>query len=262
MHNFTEKMNNSPMNTIDDVIRFLDHIIAESEGKNDVLGYFAVLYQRVTLKVKEGIQTNYFDDGPRMEKLDVIFAKKYIDAWVAWKNNEKTSESWEKAFSFSKKNWPVVLQHLLIGMNAHINLDLGVAAAEISQNKNIEDLKDDFFRINEILSSLVDDVQNNLSSIWPALKKILSKTGRIDNLLVDFSMEMARDGAWEFAQNIASLPEKELATRIKPRDEKVAQISTIITEPKFWIRIILWIVRRGELGSVSEKIEKLKSMAK
>ena len=249
-------MNHSEIKSIDDVIRFLGHIIAESEGKNDTLGYFAVLYQRVTLKVKEGIQTNYFDNGPRMEMLDVIFAKKYIDAWIAWQNHAKTSESWEKAFSLSTKSWPVVLQHLLIGMNAHINLDLGVAAAEISKN-NIEDLKDDFFRINEILSSLVDDVQNNLSSIWPALKKLLSKTGKIDNFLVDFSMELARDGAWEFAQSIANLPKIDLDVQVKIRDKKVAQKSGIITQPKIWIRVILWIIRLGEMGSVSEKIKKL-----
>jgi hypothetical protein len=251
-------MNNTDIKTIDDVILFMDYIIAESEKNSDPLGYFAVLYQRVTIKVKEEILANYFEDGQRMEKLDVVFAKKYIDAWVAWKSDKEVSESWEKAFLFSKKKWPIVLQHLLMGMNAHINLDLGVAAAEISQNKNIEDLKTDFLRINEILSSLVNDVQNNLSAIWPTLKKILSKTGKIDDLLVDFSMEVARDGAWEFARNIASLPEIDLTTQIKIRDKKVAQITSLITQPKLLIKIILWIVRIGELGSVSEKIKKLR----
>ncbi len=252
-------MNHSEIKTIDDVILFLDFIIDESEKNNDTLGYFAVLYKRVTLRVKEGILTNYFDDGPRMEKLDVVFAKKYIDAWVAWQSDNEVSESWEKAFLFSKKNWPVVLQHLLMGMNAHINLDLGIAAAEITQNKNIEDLKNDFFRINEILSSLVNEIQNNLSSIWPALKKILSKTGKIDNFLVDFSIELARDGAWEFAQNIAGIAKINLEPQIKIRDDKVAQKSAIITQPKIWIKIVLWIVRIGELGSISEKIKKLKT---
>ncbi|HKI89390.1 MAG TPA: DUF5995 family protein [Draconibacterium sp.] len=249
-------MKNQPINTIDDVIRFLDYIITESEKNNDTLGYFAALYQRVTLKVKEGIQTSYFEDGPRMEKLDVIFAKKYIDAWVAWKGNEKTSESWKKAFSFSTKYWPVVLQHLLIGMNAHINFDLGAAAAEISKNQNIEDLKNDFNRINEILSSLVNEVQNNLSTIWPALKRILVKTGKADNILADFSMEVARDGAWEFAKKLSALSHNERTGVIKSRDEKVALISKIITRSKPWLKIILWVVRVGELGSVSEKIKK------
>ena len=64
--------------SIDDVILTLEQIIVESEINNDPLGYFAVLYQKVTIKIQEGIKTKYFDDGSRMEMLDVIFAKRYI----------------------------------------------------------------------------------------------------------------------------------------------------------------------------------------
>src|SRR5690606_32359215 len=111
-----------------------------------------------------------------MEKLDIIFANRYIDAYYAWKNNGNITKSWEKAFEMSASFWPVVLQHLLIGMNAHINLDLGIAAAEISKGVNINDLENDFKKINTILSSLVNKVQNDLAEMWPALKKILQKT--------------------------------------------------------------------------------------
>src|SRR5690606_12551437 len=99
------------------------------------------------------------------------------------------------------------LQHLLLGMNAHINLDLGIAAAEISTKENIHQLKNDFIKINEILSAQVDEVQFGLSSIWNPLKKILSKTGKFDNYLVDFSMKIARDGAWNFASEMVQSKE-------------------------------------------------------
>ncbi|MBL4643563.1 MAG: hypothetical protein JKY44_08235, partial [Flavobacteriaceae bacterium] len=140
---------------IDAVIKILEDIIKQSKINNDPLGYFAALYKKVTLKVKEGIANNIFDDGPRMEKLDVIFASRYLDAYATYQKNEPVTESWEKAFKMSKKYWPIVLQHLLIGMNAHINLDLGIAAAEVMKGKNINDLKGDFDKINKILSSLV-----------------------------------------------------------------------------------------------------------
>lgn len=144
-------------------------------------------------------------------------------------------------------------------MNAHINLDLGIAAAEISDKKNIANLKNDFYKINEFLSSLVNEVQNNLSIIWPLLKKILQKTGQLDNLLVDFSLELARDGAWKSATEMAVLSESELEKFIKIRDKKLAGKSVIITDPKFGIKFLLWIIRVGERGSVTEKIGKLKS---
>lgn len=152
-----------PIETIDDVISVLDEIILESSSNNSTMGYFAVLYQKVTIKVKEEIAAGFFDDGPLMEKLDIVFAKRYIDAYFMWKNQKPITKSWEVAFRESENSKLLVFQHLLLGMNAHINLDLGIAAAEISGSNNIEDLEEDFIRINEILASMVDDVQNGLS---------------------------------------------------------------------------------------------------
>ena len=137
------------IHNIDDVIAVLQDIIDTSIQEKSPLGYFAALYQKVTIKVKEGIQNGVFEDGPRMEKLDIIFAKRYIDAYYDFSQNKTVTSSWLKAFMLSKKFWPIVLQHLLIGMNAHINLDLGIAAAQVSEGEPIEKLKNDFNKINE-----------------------------------------------------------------------------------------------------------------
>ncbi|MEW7278405.1 DUF5995 family protein [Aquimarina sp. 2201CG1-2-11] len=246
-----------PIHTIDDVIQVLDTIIAQSKTDNSPLGYFATLYRKVTVKVKEGIEQGFFDDGPRMEKLDVIFATRYLDAYYGYKENKVISTCWEKAFLLSKSYWPIVLQHLLIGINAHINLDLGIAAAQVSKGKDIEDLKGDFDKINEILSSLVTDVENDLAEIWPTLKKILKFTRKVDNFLIDFSMELARDGAWRFAQKVAMTPEDKMENLIKERDGKVTENAKIITNPGLIANIVLMIIRLGERGTVSDKIEDL-----
>ena len=145
-----------PIHTIDQVITNLDAIILKSQEDNNPLGYFAALYRKVTIKVKEGIANNRFDNGPRMERLDVIFASRYLNAYFAYQKQEPVTQSWEEAFNLSNNYWPIVLQHLLIGMNAHINLDLGIAAAEVSKGENIEGLKNDFDTINTILSGLSD----------------------------------------------------------------------------------------------------------
>jgi len=246
------------INSIDEVIAVLTDIIIESENNNDPRGYFAALYRSVTKKVKEGIKNNEFDDGARMEKLDVIFAKRYIDAYYAYKKNEAITVSWQEAFKLSTTYWPIVLQHLLIGMNAHISLDLGIAAAEISRNENIEDLKNDFNKINEVLSSLVSNVENDLAEIWPMLKVILKLAGRVDDFLVDFSMGIARDGAWKFAISIANGHERERDSLIKERDQKVANIANMILHPGFIAKTIIRIIRVGERGSVSQRIINLK----
>jgi len=240
---------------IADVIAELEIIIERSKLNDDPLGYFAALYKKVTLKVKEGIANNIFDDGPRMEKLDVIFASRYLDAYAAYQNNEPVTESWKKAFKLSKKYWPIVLQHLLIGMNAHINLDLGIAAAEVMKGSDINDLKGDFDKINEILSSLVQDVESDLSAIWPTLKTILKWTGKVDDFLIDFSMKLARDGAWSFAVALADTPSDKVTALIATRDLSVAKIGNLVVNPGWFVSTLFKLIRLGEKGSVSDKIE-------
>ncbi|MCK3684037.1 DUF5995 family protein [Maribellus sp. YY47] len=163
----------------------------------------------------------------------------------------------EKAFKQAKNNQLLVIQHLLLGINAHINLDLGIAAAEVSEPGKINRIENDFNQINQVLSSLVEEVQGNLSSIWPFLQKILSLSGKIDNFVIDFSMKLARDGAWKFATDIANHDRLEWPEQISIRDQKVAKIEQIIIRPRKWIQFIIWIIRLSEKGTVAEKIEKL-----
>ena len=252
-------MNPDQISSIDEVISSLTEIISTAEQQNDPNGYFAALYLKVTTKVKAGIADGFFDDGVRMEKLDVIFAKRYLDAYWSYRNNEPVRLSWQKAFELATDSRPIVLQHLLAGMNAHINLDLGIAAAEVSKGRNLAELETDFNKINEILSSLVHDVQDDLSAVWPLLKYILKWTGKVDDYLVDFSMKLARDGAWKFANQFFTVPEIESGKAIHARDQKVAAKIQVITQPGMIASLILKLVRLTERGSVSEKIQKLKT---
>jgi len=240
--------------TIDDVIDELGEIAQECERENSTMGYFASLYRKVTIKVKEQIANNFFEDGQRMEMLDIIFAERYIVAYHEWKNDKEVTRSWLKAFEKSDKDNLTVLQHLLLGMNAHINLDLGIAAAEISNNSTIDNLENDFRKINSILSSLIHDVQNDLSQIWPFLKRILQWTDNADDFLIGFSMELARDGAWDFAIKVVEHPKEEYETLVKERDLKVAKKASIVTSPGRIASLILRIVRWGEKGNVTDKI--------
>lgn len=153
--------------TIEEVIEQLEVIITDAKRTSDPKGYFAALYRKVTIAVRDKIiEGNYFEDNVRMEKLDVIFANRYLEAYDIFMTVGTPSLSWLRSFTADSKYWPIVLQHLLLGMNAHINLDLGIAAAQISNPEVIEDLKGDFTKINELLSGLVNEVQQDLTSIY------------------------------------------------------------------------------------------------
>src|ERR1700692_597924 len=105
--------------TTDKTLTELDQIILQARNQRDRLGFFATLYRNVTIKVKEGIAAGLFEDGPRMEKLDVTFANRYLAALGSFRRGEPLSKCWLTSFRLAA-NWPpIILQHLLTGMNAH-----------------------------------------------------------------------------------------------------------------------------------------------
>jgi hypothetical protein len=212
---------------------------------------------KVTRQVKAGIIAGAFQDNARMEQLDVTFAKRYIDAYFAHQQGKVINQSWQSAFTLAENYWPVVLQHLLSGMNAHINLDLGVAAAEVMKGQDIQLLHTDFNRINTILAGLVNQVQQELAVIWPTLHWLLRRTNRINKFLTDFSMEVARDGAWRFAKNLSRTSADQWTTAIQERDARVAKKSALISQPGWVISLVLKIIRLGERGTIRQKIQGL-----
>ncbi len=238
--------------TIDEVIAQLDQIIQQSIQEESALGYFAALYRTVTITVKNKLGANFFDDDKRMEKLDVTFANRYLAAFSEYKQGKPTTKSWEAAFRAADEGNLIVLQHLLLGMNAHINLDLGIAAAAITDKSSIAALQSDFDKINDILATLMDGVENDLAEIWPTLRIILRYTQGVDDFLARFSMNLARNGAWKFANGLQ--PPPLLEGLVLARDEKIAALAKKITPSGVIERIVFYIIRWGERGKVSDKI--------
>src|SRR5210317_272220 len=109
------------MNTIKDVLKRLDTIIYDCKVKNSSLGYFPILYRKVTKRIEQGIANKEFEDNQRMELLDILFAKRFIDAWDDYQAMGATTLSWKLAFE-QEKSPLLVMQHILLGINAHINL--------------------------------------------------------------------------------------------------------------------------------------------
>lgn len=243
--------------TIDDVLSELDEVVALARSEGSRVGYFAALYRRVTRTVRDWIAADRFDDGPRMERLDVIFADLYLDAWHARRNGRPTSRSWAVAFDAVEDWWPIVLQHLLLGMNAHINLDLGVAAARAAAPGDIHEMRDDFRLINRLLASLVDEEQASLARVWPLLHVLDWFGGRGDEAVIHFSMEKAREEAWAFAVRLAARPEAEWAAEIDATDRVVARLGELVRHPGPLLGTVTRVVRLGELRSTERVIDLL-----
>lgn len=215
---------------IDDVIAYLDALTERSIVENSRIGYFAALYNRVTRAVRIGIQQRAFDDNARMERLDVLFANRYIDAAERFRRGESITSSWKVAFDAAGDTGLSVFRHLILGMNAHINLDLGIAAAAVVPSGGLDALQSDFNRINDVLGSLLPVVEAQLGEISPRLG-VVTRAGheldRIDERAGNFSMTTARDGAWRLAQRLSRL-DSDVARQfaITARDAATALIAT------------------------------------
>jgi hypothetical protein len=252
------KPKNSPMTTIDDVLKHLDEIIVWSEQHQSPMGYFAALYQRMTMAVKDGILQNKFDNGPRMEKLDIIFAKRYFEAFDNYQKNKPITKSWEIALNATKTDQITVIQHLLLGINAHINLDLGIAASDISTKSDIQNLEKDFKQINTIIAGLIDDTKLRLSKIWLPFRIFTKLLDTESDGIINFSIKVARTFSWENAKQLTFIEPFKKPDLIIGIDKNVEFLGNRIAKPSTFTKSILWLMRLGESGYVAEKIKILK----
>jgi hypothetical protein len=246
-----------PPRTIDEVLRELDRIVDYSLEAGSRLGYFAALYRKVTRKVKEGIESGFFEDGPRMERLDVVFAGRYLAALEQLRRGERPSECWQVAFDAAGRRRLLILQQLLLGINAHINLDLGIAAAEVAPGALLPGLRTDFERINEILFALVGEVQQAIGEVSPWIAFLSMIGGKEGDELIRFSLGVARDEAWRFAGKLAPLPPAELPPKIAAKDREIARLGREIRSPGPFLRWGLLLIRMRESGDVRRIIELL-----
>src|SRR5574341_281185 len=145
----------------------LTDIITISRQEPSRLGYFAALYRKVTISVKEGIRSGRFEDGARMERLYVNFANRYLEAYDIHHQGEQPTASWQISFEAARHWRPIILQHLLLGINAHINLDLGIAAVETYPGDQLLALKHDFYEINQVLAELVQPFEDAVGGVSP-----------------------------------------------------------------------------------------------
>ena len=246
-----------PAETIDEVLARLDAVVARARRERSRVGYFAVLYRGVTSRVRDAIARGDFEDGARMAALDVAFANRYLAALHRFDAGEPTSACWEAAFGAARRWRPIVLQHLLMGINAHINLDLGAAAAAVCPGETLTGLRRDFDAINAILCDMLDDVQDRLARIWP-LMGVLDRVGcRTDEAVLHFSILHARDAAWGVAATLVEL-EPEAAERELARvDEWAAVLARLIETPGVSGTAAALLIRLAELRGVPRVLDAL-----
>jgi hypothetical protein len=246
-----------PAASIDEVVSRLDAVIARSRRENSRLGFFACLYRSVTVRVAEGIDAGRFQDGPRMERLDVIFANRYLAALEAYQAGRRPTRSWVAAFDAARGGNLLILQHLLLGMNAHINLDLGIAAAQTAPGRDLPGLQHDFREISRLLGEMLEGVQDKIARVSPWMGLLDRVGARTDEEICTFCLGGSRDLAWKWAQRFATTDRGRLPHEIDALDQVVAALALPIRTPGFFLRPALTAIRMREQKDIGKVLDAL-----
>ena len=160
--------------------------------------------------------------------------------------------SWRAAFEATRRWRPVILQHLLLGMNAHINLDLGVTASALGDGGSLDAVRVDFDAINVVLAELVDGCQQALNEVSPWLDLVDHIGGSGDETVIGFSLIVARRQAWSTATRLAALSEGQRDAEIAAVDRAAAGVAHVVEHPRIAASTLLLSVRARERAAPAE----------
>ena len=245
---------------VEDVVRLLTAVTDRARAAAHRRGYFAAMYRQMSVAVEQRIAGGYFNDGPRMSRLTAAFANRYLDALDTFSAGAEPTRSWRASFSCAERRDRLILQQVVLGINAHVNLDLGVAAAEVAPGDQIHDLRADFERINNVIGGLLDAVQESIGAFSPLLDLLWRVSDRPGDEVLNFSFKVARDEAWRHAVVLAGLPASERPGVIDSFDRAAALLARLVIEPGGILGRTVSIVKHTEHEDVRAVIDALASV--
>lgn len=244
-------------NSIPAVLQQQQAIVDWAIAHQSRVGYFAVLYKKMTLAVQDAMSKGQFDNNSRMEQLIVNFANYYLRAWHAYQQKQTCCNAWQQVFAACDQKSLIVLQHLILGINTHINLDLAKAAEQTSPGDAIYDLQSDFEKINDIIATLAQEVQTCLEKVWWPLKFLTDISNNRHKAVLNFSIDNARKASWANAVAISLVAGEPKAYHLKCMEDMVIALTKKIINPGMLTSFLLKPVYRMESKDVGSIIRML-----
>lgn len=117
-----------------------------------------------------GVGQTRFRDGPWVERLLQHFAGYYFDALDLYdQERPDTPPVWKQTHDATRNDRIMILQHLFLGINAHINYDLVLTLVDVlgPDWAHLGDIEkraryDDHRMVNTIIGETIDAVQDQV----------------------------------------------------------------------------------------------------
>jgi hypothetical protein len=196
-----------PFESVADAHERLTTLEATFRERGDRRGAFLCVYARVTEAVGAAIDAGEFADPEWVTDYLVTFADLYREALLAYETGDLVAlpDPWQVAFETAARGDALVVQDVVLGINAHVNYDLALALQRVGVGPDRRARYADHCAVNAVLRSLVDEVQDRIAEFYaPGVTDLDESFGRLDEALSMFSLREGRDSAWRSAVALSS----------------------------------------------------------
>ncbi|MDQ2839299.1 MAG: DUF5995 family protein [Actinomycetota bacterium] len=205
-----------PATSIDDVIARLEAIGAALPA-SDGLACFNRMYLEVTHALGQGVSKGSFGDPAFVSHLDVVFANLYFAAANALSGPPSpVPVAWQPLLASRETPGIEPIQFALAGMNAHINHDLPIAVvaacSDLATAPTDGCHHDDYQKVDTLLDASEQSVRESFepSGVQTADRHVAA----VANVVCNWSMNSARDVAWDTAVGLWEVREHTTATAL------------------------------------------------
>jgi hypothetical protein len=225
----------APFRTTDDVRTGLTTLEQHFLSTGDRRGVFLTAYRTITAAVEAQCAAGGFRDNAWVEQYLIAFGTLYRDALVADVAGDaaRVPKAWRLAFDAARQRRGWVIQHLILGVNAHINHDLALALLTAGIDPDRATRYADHTAVNAVLERATPALKAQVSALWaPILTRLDQTAGTLDDEVIAFSIPKARDHAWAMAVAIdatrGSVGEQMVRSTL---DEQAAVVARLVLAP-------------------------------
>jgi hypothetical protein len=195
------------------------------EQAGDQRAIFLRCYWMTTTNLEHAIFEGQFQDSGWITGLLQLFARYYFHALDAYQRQARgLPQVWRYTYDAARLPGFLPLQHLMLGVNAHINYDLVLALTNLLQREWAQ-LSDeqrlsrhaDHTQVNQIIAATLDDVQDQVIERWqPAMSVVDLVLGPLDEWVTSQWIFRWREAVWQNAVrmlNADGAPQREALRR-------------------------------------------------
>lgn len=219
---------------LDAVMERMEARIVELRAADDDRRIFLAVYATMTGAIHRGVHEGRFMDPPWTAELTTRFARLYFDAEDAWQHERAACpNAWRAAFAAAGRPRISVIEHALLGINAHIVYDLPFAVSgTMRASGDVVDgrlrgdtlvrRRHDYEVVNHILAETILDAQAVLAE-ESRVSRVLDRIAlRFDGYAAEALLRASRTQGWHNALALAVARDEQEHEAVRQHLDRVA----------------------------------------